>query len=807
MKKLILIFLFISHIASAQLITGMVVDSITGRPVANAAVTVENTFTGTWTSHEGNFSLRIPADEVHIKVSHLGYKTNLFKTEKGKLNYKALLAPLAYPADEVVVTSTRAGEKTGMPYSEIDRKDIEKNNFGKELPYLLESTPSVVVTSDAGNGVGYTGVWIRGSDPTRTNVTINGIPVNDAETQLVFWVDLPDLASSADNIQIQRGAGTSTNGAGAFGASINIQTNKRLEKPYTTFHSSYGSFATRKNTLSFGTGLIKGSFALDARLTGITSDGYIDRASSNLKSIFISQAYYGKKTSVRLNIFSGKEITYQSWYGTPESRINNDIKEMQEFIIRNSLDSQDSLNLLTSGRTYNYYTYHKQIDDYKQDNYQLHFTHQFTTQIYATAALHYTKGMGFYEEFKKKQELNNYGLNDSLIQNLFSSVNLIRRKWLNNDFYGATYSLNAELTQHWKLTLGGAWNQYNGRHYDELIWAEYLPVQEIPYRYDYNTALKSDFNSFLKVTWNKGALTLFADLQFRQIEYRLDMKSQNEEYYRAKDVIRFFNPKAGVAYRLNESQEIYTFCSTAGKEPSRKDYTENQENKWPQAEQLMDFEAGYKMNRLKWKGTINLYHMAYHNQLVLNGSINDVGEPVRVNVEKSYRQGVEMAVSLKPSALFQVYSNATLSRNRIKTYTEILADYDDFSNDTLILNNTSLAFSPDFIGAAGVTCLPVEKAELGLDFKFIGKQYLDNSTSELRKLKPYHYFNLRAAYKLNVAGEATLTIGLIIYNLTNRLYESNGYTYSYIYAGNRITENFYYPQAGRHFLVNAGIKF
>ncbi len=790
----------------AQRITGTVTDS-SGTAIANAALMVNHRLV-VYTGSDGSFIIRPPQKGDVIRIRHIAYLPYEMEFDGTQQKINVVLQRQSYPTDEVVISATRAERRSATAYVNIDKQEIEKANSGKDLPFLIEMTPSAAATSDAGHGIGYTGLWIRGSDPSRINVTINGVPVNDAESQLVFWVDLPDLSSSADNIQIQRGAGTSTNGAGAFGGSIHIQTNKLNDKPYGSINSSVGSFGTVKNTLQGGTGLINNHFTFDVRLSSLRSDGYIDRASADMTSAFISHGYYGKKTTARLNIFTGKEITYQSWYGTPEARIRNDVQGMIDFTVRNGLDSRDSLNLLTAGRTYNFYTYKNQVDNYKQDNYQLHLAHQFSPKLYGSLALHFTKGKGYYEEYKKQSDLSHYGIEDSLAQHVIGAVNLVRRKWLDNDFYGMIYSMSYETSANLKFTLGGAWNQYDGDHFGELIWAAYLPVDEIPYRYYFNNGLKSDFNSFLKAVWSKGAWSVYGDVQFRRTGYHFSiLDGRGNPAENDFDEATFFNPKAGLSYNLNSHQRIYTSIAQAGKEPSRKDYIDNPRGQRPLPEHMTDVEAGYEYSSSDFTAAVNFYHMQYNNQLVLNGSINDVGEPVRINVKSSYRQGVELMASAHPVKWFRTYGNLTLSRNRVKSYFEIIPDYDDYSNDSLLLSNTPVSFSPEFIAAWSAETAPIKRFIAGIQLKYTGKQFLDNTGSQTRMLKAYHFFNAWASFNVKINNNQQLELRCMVYNVTNRLNETNGYTYSYLYAGERTTENFYYPQAGRHVMVSAGWKF
>lgn len=812
MKKSILIVVaLLAHFVSvAQYsISGIVKDSANGNPLPSANMVIENSFKGTFTDNKGYFEIKnIREEKIRIRITFIGYKPFVSDVSVGENKpLEVTLQKDIVMADEVIITATRAGEKTATAYKNYNRQEIENRNFGQDIPFIFSHSPSVVVTSDAGNGIGYTGIRIRGSDPTRINVTINGIPVNDAESQLLYWVDMPDLASSIENIQIQRGVGTSTNGAGAFGGSVNIQTNSLRREAYAESNHAFGSFGTFKNNFNAGTGLVNNHWTFDVRLSAIKSDGYIDRASSDLKSIFISESYYGKKSIVKLNIFSGKEITYQSWYGTPQSRIENDVQGMIDYTIRNGLDSQDSLNLLASGRTYNYYMYKNQVDDYKQDNYQLHYSLEITPQITLSTSLHYTKGRGFYEEYKKNQHLPDYGIEDSLTGFVFENVNLVRRKWLDNDFYGATYSLNFNPKKNVTAILGGSWNQYAGDHFDELIWAEYLPTTAIPFQYEFNDAQKTDGNIFGKVIIDAGnKLSLYGDLQYRRVSYKYS-KPPVDSNIPEKDVLNFFNPKIGVTVRIDDSQSAFISFGVGNKEPSRNDYINNPYNTFPIHETLYDAEAGYKFQAGKFFASANLYFMHYNNQLVLNGSLSDTGEPLRINVKQSHRTGIEIEGGWNISKKLLFYANATISQNKIKEYHEITWDYDVYVTDSALYKNTDISFSPNLIGFAELVFKPIKNFSVSISSKYTGKQFLDNTSNENRKLKEYVTANLQVNYSFSTKFLKEIRIGVLVNNLFDKLYESNGYTYSYIYGGETITENFYYPQAGTNILGQVSIKF
>jgi iron complex outermembrane receptor protein len=805
-KYLVLIALVIPYFSYCQFtISGTVKDSVTGMPLPEASVRIQNNFTQTISDEKGNFEIK------KIKTGK-----NVFKIEvnaNSTIDFK--LVKLSVLADEVVISATRANEKSAMAFKNFDKTEIEKRNFGQDVPFILALTPSVVVTSDAGNGIGYTGIRIRGSDPTRINVTINGIPINDAESQQLYWVDLPDIASSIDNVQIQRGIGTSTNGAGTFGASINIQTNALRQEPYLETNHSFGSFGTIKNTLLFGTGLLDGHWVLDARLSKINSDGYVDRGSSDLKSIYISEGYYGKKSTIRFTIFSGKEITYQSWYGTPESRINNDVTGMNDYVIRNSLDSEDSLNLLTSGRTYNFYTYKNQVDNYQQDNYQLHYSFALSDKFIFNTALHYTKGKGYYEEYKKSSDpygegaFSFYGLPDVIVANdTITSTNLARRKWLDNDFYGTTYSLNYESRKKISATLGGGWNQYDGDHFDEIIFAQYAPFSDIPHRYNFNSALKTDFNIFGKVIFDFNNKTnLFADMQFRRVGYNFSGFDESFNYLPQSVQLDFANPKLGFNWKMSNEQSAYISVSVGNKEPSRDDYADTSPLSRPKAENMQDLECGYHFQKNKYSVAINYYFMNYKDQLVLTGQVNDVGNYTRTNIDKSYREGIEAEFEWKPLDKLQLAANATYSLNKIKNYNQYVDNYDAGSQVVKTYYNTDIAFSPEMIAGADIGYEPIKNFTVNVISKYVGKQYLDNTSDDSKKLKAYFVNDFEADYKIKIKLIKEISLGILVNNIFNRKYESNGYTYSYISSGQEVKENFYYPQAGTNILGKVSLKF
>jgi iron complex outermembrane receptor protein len=700
--------------------------------------------------------------------------------------------------NEVNVNALRATEKTPVAFTNISKSEIEKGNLGQDLPYLISLTPSVVTTSDAGAGVGYTGFRVRGSDATRINVTVNGIPLNDSESQGVWWVNMPDFSSSIGSIQIQRGVGTSTNGASAFGASVNLKTDGLKKNPYFTTSNSMGSFATLKNNIEFGTGLINNKFAFDGRVSKISSDGYIDRATSDLKSLYLQGAYFGKKSVIKVLMFKGNERTYQAWYGVP-------------------------LNYLDSNRTFNPYTYKNEVDNYGQTHYQLHYSKQLSTETTVNVATHFTHGEGYYEQEKIGEDFVDYGLENIILSDdTISSTNLIRRKWLNNDFGGVTYSLNHKMGNI-DLILGGASNRYSGQHYGNVIWAEYSSNAEYNHQYYWNKAEKLDHNFYAKANYKySDATNLYLDLQRRRVDYIFEGYDRNGVPSEQEVSHAFFNPKIGLFHDLNQSQSIYVSFAVANKEPNRNDYVENKADEYPSHETLYDTEVGYKQSGEKFSLGVNLYHMKYKNQLVLTGQINDVGAYRRANIDESYRKGIELEATYKLSDKMTWAGNMTLSENKIISHTEYVDNWDTWGQEKIDYENTDLAFSPTAIWAS-IFNYKVDK-NISIDFisKYVGEQFIDNTSSDDRKLDDYLVNNLRLAYEWDSKIFKTAKLTLQVNNLLDNEYVSNAWVYRFVSDGydpreydhyvNADSERgynmaAYFPEATRNYLLGLTLGF
>lgn len=794
-------------------LNGKVTDKFTGEPLPGASVVINPNLITT-TDIDGNFSFDgLQAGTYNVTVSFVGYtsaqqKVVLPRTQP--LNIQ--LQETVHVTEEVLVTATRASDKTPTTYSTVSKEELEKQNHGQDLPFLLNLTPSVVVTSDAGAGVGYTGIRIRGSDNTRTNVTVNGIPVNDSESAGVFWVNMPDLASSIQNIQIQRGVGTSTNGAGAFGASINVQTSSLNPKPYAEIDNSFGSFNTRKHTIRAGSGLINDRFAMDVRLSAVNSDGYIDRASSDLRSYYLSGGYYGNKTMVKGIAFSGKEKTYQAWGGTPESRLNNDVEGMKEHAANEGYSQAQLDNLLNSGRTYNIYTYDNETDNYQQDHYQLHLSQEILPDLDFNAALHYTRGRGYYEQYRPNAKFADYGWEPLMIgDTTITRTDLVRRRWLDNHFYGFTYSFQYN-PERLALTIGGGYNEYEGGHYGEVIWARYANTSFIRDRYYDNDGYKTDFNIYAKATYEfTDRVSGYLDLQSRSITYKANGWDNDQKLIDVDEKFNFFNPKAGLQYRLAQGTDIYASYAIAHREPVRNDFVDAPEGVTPKAEKLGNLELGIKKQSSELAYAINYYYMDYKDQLVLTGELNDVGSSIRTNVDKSYRTGIEASVAYAIHDKLNIGANITLSKNKIKDFEEVLYQYLDDDDVNIITNHyqdTDIAYSPEVIAGGEISSRPFKGFEVALMPKYVGKQYMDNTSNENRKIDGYFVSDLRMAYALPVNWANEVKLSLLVNNIFDAMYVSNGFTYSYMYGDDyHVTENFYYPQAGINFLAGLSIKF
>lgn len=788
------------------------VKSETGERLVGANLMLSNGFNGTTTDVNGAYQFKnLKAGNYRVTISFIGYEKQLKDVRiAGDQTLDVVLKQDHIMAEEVLISATRAKEKMPVAFTTVEQKEIKANNLGQDIPYLLGLTPSFVTTSDAGTGVGYTNFRIRGTDLNRINVTVNGIPMNDAESHGTWWVDIPDLASSTDNIQVQRGVGTSTNGAAAFGATINLQTTTINKDAYAEYSTSAGSFGTLKNSVSVGSGLLKGKFTFDARMSKVSSDGFIDRASSDLKSFFVSGGYFTGNTILKVNVFSGLEDTYQAWNGVPSVRLNNDLAGMQRYA-DHWLYTQKQVDemIASDSRTYNLYTYKNEIDHYQQDHFQVLFSHKLTDAFNINASLFYTPGKGYYEQYKENQKLADYLITPPIVGGTtVSRTDLIRRKWLDNDFYGVTFSgtYNRETSE---FTFGGGYNVYDGNHFGRVIWARNAGDSEMDHEWYRGTGLKKDFNLFAKYNYELAEnLNVFADFQYRKIDYTIDGVDDDLRDLTQEHHFEFFNPKVGIFYQMSDKQSWYANFARANREPNRDNYVDADPNgKKPTFETLNDFELGYKYNSKRFAFGANAYLMYYQDQLILTGEINDVGAPIMVNVDDSYRFGIELMSGIKLTDQLKWDANLTFSQNKIKDFTEFVDDWDNGGQISNKLGTTDLAFSPDLIFNSQLSWIALKGLNISLQSFSVSKQYIDNSSNDDRKLDGYFLNNLKFTYNVPQKFAKDFNLHLMVNNLLNTKYENNAWIYSYVYEGQRFKMDGYFPQSGINFMAGLDIKF
>ena len=668
--------------------------------------------------------------------------------------------------DNVLVSAVRVTTKTPVSFSNMDKKEIKYRNLGQDIPILMNYLPSVVTTSDAGNGMGYTGIRVRGSDATRVNVTINGIPYNDAESQGTFWVNMPDFASSVESLQLQRGVGTSTNGSGAFGASLNMLTDNYATKASGEISSSYGSFNSNKNTVKFSTGLLNDHFELAGRLSTIKSDGYIDRASSDLKSYFLQGTYVGRTTLIKALVFGGTQKTYQSWNG------------IDEYTLEEKGRRYNSAGFFTDENG-NERFYDNETDNYNQDHYQLHWSESWSDKWSSNFALHYTKGKGYYENYKEDADMADYGLN---AVDAVTTTDLVRQKWLDNDFYGTTFSVKYK-EEKLDVILGGGWNKYEGDHFGKVIWARYASQSELGDHYYDDFSTKRDGNIFAKVNYQiLDKLSFYGDLQYRNVNYT----ANSWETGLVDDTFDFFNPKAGLNFEINQKNTLYFSYARANREPNRTDY----EGGNVKPEKLNDFELGWRFNSEKFQLNSNLYYMGYKDQLILTGTLDDVGNPIRSNTDKSYRMGLEVDATLKLSDKFILRPNFTLSSNK-----NVDLDVEGQNYGT-----TDIAYSPSVIAGNIIVYSPIQDLHISLLQKYVGEQYMNNVELPSAKLADYFVNDLNVSFEIKPRSifKSIMITGLVN-NILDKKYVSNGYMWD-VYP-------YYYPQAGINFLAGLTLKF
>ncbi len=782
----------IAPLCGQSTLEGIVRDRRTGEAVTGAHVWLDQSYQSTWTDAEGRFQFsRITPAKYGVSVSHVAYRQLDTVVMVGERSFFLEIWMDIAPkmSDQFIITAVRSDERSPGAASLITREELRQVNLGQDIPFLLSVSPSVVVTSDAGTGIGYTGIRIRGVDQNRINVTINGVPLNDPESQSVYWVDLPDFASSVEDIQIQRGVGTSTNGAAAFGGSVNIRTEKLNARPYAAMTHAAGSFNTLKNSLSFGTGLMEDKFAFDGRVSRIVSDGFIDRASSSLFSWYLSGGYYGKKTVLKVVVMSGKEVTYQAWGGIPSEILDTNRTWNPQGLFT------DANGILRA--------YENQVDDYRQDHYQLHLMQRLNSRWTSDVALHLTTGIGFYEDYKEDRKLEDFGLPAMIYGNdTITRSDLVKRKWLDNRFYGITWSFLRD-SPYGNLTIGGAANLYDGDHFGTLPWLEYPGNIPKDYEWYHGNGNKKDVNIFVKYHRLLSARwMIFADMQVRGIDYSITGIDDDLRDIGQHHDFLFYNPKAGISFIHNESHETYLVLGIANREPNRSNFTDaDPDGPVPVEERLFNMESGHKVKYNRLSGQMNGFLMLYKDQLVLTGEINDVGSPVMTNVPESYRAGIEMVCGYKATQWLTWEGNATFSRNRILDFVAWVDDWDTWGQRKEILGETPISFSPFFIGNSIIRVVPFRDFSLALVSQYVSSQYLDNTGSPQRMLDGWLVNNLHLQYSLNLPYIREARINLMLNNILGEKYESNGWVYRYYENGEHKTMDGLFPQAGFHFLA------
>jgi iron complex outermembrane receptor protein len=701
----------------------------------------------------------------------MGLMCFTFFAEAQKKSDTTLLQPIE-------INTVRASDNTPVTKTNISKAEIEKRNVGFDLPFILNQTPSVQVNSDAGNGIGYTGIRIRGTDATRINVTINGIPYNDAESQGTYFVDLPDIASSSNSIQIQRGVGTSTNGAGSFGGSININTNDIDSNKNITLSNSLGSFKSYKTSIIANSGLINNHFIFNGRISNINSNGYVDRAKTQLQSYFASAMYVDSKQSLRFNTFSGKEKTYAAWFGINAA----------------TLDTNRTYNPAGTEKTED--PYENETDNYTQTHYQLFYNIKINERLKFNVALFLTKGKGYFEQYKADQYFSSYGLPDYINSNndTISASDLVRQLWLDNNFYGTIFSLQYAKNKT-NFIFGGGYNKYDGLHFGQIINAQIS--QSVPdyYKWYNNDATKNDLSFYTK--WSQKIdenWQSYVDLQVRKVNYQINGFEKNPQLI-VKNNYTFFNPKLGFTY-VRDNDKFYISYAKSSKEPNRDDFEANTID-IAKPETLHDFELGYEHKNKKSNYALNAFFMLYKNQLVLNGKLNDVYAYTRTNIDNSYRLGLELQGFAEINHLLSLNANITLSANKLKDFYEYIDNYDDANGiqQKNYYQTSNISFSPSIIGAASIVVKPTKEIEISFNSKYVGKQFLDNTSNKNRVLSDYFTQDARINYNVQLKNRRKINLFFQANNLFSKKYVSNGYTFSYIYGGNFTTENYYYPMA------------
>ena len=760
----------------------------------------------TYSTPNGSINITdVMPGKYRITISHIGYKiyrdsVDLSLNRSGKVFF---LDPEMNFLDAAIITSVRASEYTPTTFTNLNKEEINQFDQSKDFPFLLNMTPSTVISSDAGNGIGYTGIRVRGIDPSRVNVTVNGIPINDAESQGMYWVNMPDIASSTESVQIQRGVGTSTNGAAAFGASVNIRTADISQKEFTRMTLGAGSFNTQRLSLEYGTGRYKNNWAFQLRGSLINSDGFIDRANTNLRSANLTAAKYWDKSVFKTNIMLGEERTYQAWNGIPQPKFKGDIAELNRYISSLYIGGDDLSNLQnSSSKTYNSYTYENEVDQYNQNHYQFFFDHSFSKHLKWNSAAYVTTGKGYFEQFKAGEDVADYGI-DSIHPSgdTSTSADIVRRRWLDNTLIGGLTSVHFQKNK-LDLTAGVGYNSYQGDHFGEVIATQYTSYEGIKTRYYDNPATKTDGNAYVKASYNFRNFIPYVDLQYRLIDYTFEGLNDSLNFSNQTVDFGFFNPKVGFTYLHNHST-FYGVYAIGNREPVRDDFRDNKPTAWPQHEQLNNIEIGYKYQKNRKQFNINFYDMQYTNQLVLTGAVNDVGEAIRTNVDESYRRGVEVEFQYPLFDKLQAGGNFTFSENKINNFTEYVGEWSaPYGIRNREYENTDISFSPNLITAAVLSYKVNPNFTLTSQAKYVGKQFFDNTQSDERSLDAFTNIDLSLNYQTKeIPGIRQFTLGLYVNNVLNQYYAPNGYTFSGFINNQRQDFNYLYPMAGLNWMM------
>lgn len=795
--------ILLPFIAAAQFtIKGRIINEQTGAHLIGAHISINNNLRVAITKQEGLFEIKdLPIGDYNMKVTYLGYAdwTSVINLQDNQTMLISMEETTYQMNEEIIIHSTRAGNKVPVASFTLSQEDIDRNNQGRDVPFLLEKLPSVITTSDAGTGIGYSSFRIRGTDMNRINITLNGIPLNDAESHSVFWVNMPDIASSVSSLQVQRGVGTSTNGAAAFGASVNMQTSIPPQQAYAELNNAFGSFNTWQHSLSAGTGMVNNHWSIDTRLSKMSSDGFIDRASADLRSFYVSAGYYGKNTILKLNTFSGLEKTYQAWYGIPSDILANN-------------RTYNGMGFYIDKQGQEHY-YEDQTDNYQQDHYQILLSQKLTNKANLNLGLHLTNGRGYYEQYEDDDDLADYGIQPQMyIANGdtvdFGISDLIRQKHLDNQFYGFTLSYNYQPNNRLKLNFGSSGNIYNGDHFGRIIWAEYADNIGHNYEWYRGAGDKKDLNLYAKTNFQAtGRLSLYGDIQARTIDYKITGIDDDLRDISQSHSFLFFNPKTGVYLDIHSNGSIYASFAIAHREPNRDNYTDVAPgSNAPVAEKLYDYEAGYHYQTSKMLFNANLYYMNYRDQLILTGDINDVGSPIMINIDKSYRTGLELSGTYQFTEALMFSANATYSENKIKQFTEKVPDYDLDGVLATELNNTNIAFSPSTIAGAELSWTIFKGASVSWDAKYVSRQFIDNTSNKSRSLDPYLVNNLKLYYSLKPKFGREVLLTVYVNNLFNEKYETNAWVSRYYYKNYYGEYNGYFPQAGINFHFGTTIK-